>query len=163
MKLTSLMTFHSIPRRLWLETPSHLRRQFCRSRDAKCRLHYIEISPRVCSWHLHWPRRTQFGELKNDVRSLCAWRKAKRAHYFETGEWPAVACGVLVPKFWATLVSSLRTVRRIQLLRCWASYRTLEPPIGTIDEQVVCWRSVMVEDANTNNNGQQLVPKDIAP
>ena len=32
MKLTSLMTFHSIPRRLWLETPSHLRRQVFRSK-----------------------------------------------------------------------------------------------------------------------------------
>ena len=30
MKITGLTTFHSIPRRLWLETPSHLRRQVFR-------------------------------------------------------------------------------------------------------------------------------------
>ena len=58
-------------------------------------------------------------------RSLCAWRRVKRAHFCETGGWQAVACGVLVPKFSATLVSSLRIFRRIQLLRGRAFYRTL--------------------------------------
>ena len=90
------------------------------------------------------------------VRSLCSRRKAKRAHYFETG-------GVASRGLWRFFMSTLRKVRRIQLLRDWTVYPHSRATHWRRSMNGWCAGDLrMAEDRTVSNNDQQLVPEDVA-